>query len=225
MAGKVLIYGASGGIGSALARRLAAQGRALHLVGRDAARLGALADALGAGSTVADVEDPAGFAQVAADAGGELSGLAYAVGSIDLKPLARLSAADFERAFRLNALGAALAVQAALPALKASPGTASVVLFSTVAARQGFSAHAAVSMAKGAVEGLTLALAAELAPKIRVNAVAPSLTRTPLAKALTANEQMATAIAQMHAVPRLGEPDDIAAAASCRRRRVGSPAR
>ncbi len=69
-------------------------------------------------------------------------------------------------------------------------------------------------MAKGAVEGLTLALAAELAPKVRVNAIAPSLTRTPLAKALTSSEAMATAIAQMHPIPRLGEPDDVAALAS-----------
>jgi NAD(P)-dependent dehydrogenase (short-subunit alcohol dehydrogenase family) len=80
-----------------------------------------------------------------------------------------------------------------------------------VAVAQGFTAHASVAMAKGAVEGLTLALAAELAPKVRVNAIAPSLTRTPLARALTSSEQMAGAIAQMHAIPRLGEPDDIAA--------------
>jgi NAD(P)-dependent dehydrogenase (short-subunit alcohol dehydrogenase family) len=103
------------------------------------------------------------------------------------------------------------AVQAALPALKAAEGTAGILLFSTVAVAQGFTAHASVAMAKGAVEGLTVALAAELAPKIRVNAIAPSLTKTPLAKALTGNEQMAAAIAQMHAMQRLGEPDDIAA--------------
>ena len=117
---------------------------------------------------------------------------------------------DFLNDFKLNALGAAKAVQAALPALKASEGTSSVVLFSTVAVAQGFAAHASIAMAKGAVEGLTLSLAAELSPKIRVNAIAPSLTRTPLAEQLTANEQMTTAISSMHALQRLGEPQDIA---------------
>jgi len=214
MTGKIAIYGATGGIGAVLARALASEGHALHLVGRDAARLGSLAAELGATQSVADVEDPACFQRVAAEAGPELAGLAYAVGTINLKPLARLSPADFERDFRLNAVGAALAVQAALPALKASEGMASVVLFSTVAVAQGFASHASVSMAKGAVEGLTIALAAELAPKVRVNAVAPSLTRTPLARALTASDQMAAAIAQMHPLPRLGEPEDVAALAA-----------
>ena len=213
MAGKVVIYGGSGGIGAATARALAARGHALHLVGRDGDRLAALATELGAGTTRADVADPDSFARVAADAGGPLAGLVYAVGSINLKPLPRLTPADFEADFRLNAEGAALAVQAALPGLKAAE-TASVVLFSTVAVAQGFASHASVAMAKGAVEGLTRALAAELAPKIRVNAVAPSLTRTPLAAPLTRTETAATALAQMHALPRLGEPEDPGALAA-----------
>jgi NAD(P)-dependent dehydrogenase (short-subunit alcohol dehydrogenase family) len=82
---------------------------------------------------------------------------------------------------------------------------------SSVAVAQGFPAHASVSMAKGAVEGLTVALAAELAPRIRVNCIAPSLTRTPLAVGLTGSETMASAIAALHPIPRLGEPDDVAA--------------
>lgn len=213
MAGKVVIYGGSGGIGAATARALAARGHALHLVGRDGDRLAALATELGAGTTRVDVTDPDSFARVAADAGGPLAGLVYAVGSINLKPLPRLTPADFKADFRLNAEGAALAVQAALPGLKAAEA-ASVVLFSTVAVAQGFASHASVAMAKGAVEGLTRALAAELAPKIRVNAVAPSLTRTPLAAPLTRTETAATAIAQMHALPRLGEPEDAGALAA-----------
>ena len=213
MAGKVVIYGGAGGIGAATARALAARGHALHLVGRDGDRLAALATELGAGTTRVDVTDPDSFARVAADAGGPLAGLVYAVGSINLKPLPRLTPADFKADFRLNAEGAALAVQAALPGLKAAEA-ASVVLFSTVAVAQGFASHASVAMAKGAVEGLTRALAAELAPKIRVNAVAPSLTRTPLAAPLTRTETAATAIAQMHALPRLGEPEDAGALAA-----------
>ena len=82
---------------------------------------------------------------------------------------------------------------------------------SSVAASQGFAAHASVSMAKAALEGLTFAMAAELAPAIRVNCVAPSLTRTPLSQSLTNSPQVADAIAQLHAMRRLGEPDDIAA--------------
>lgn len=210
MSGKVLIFGGAGGIGAALARLLAAKGQAVHLSGRDEGKLTALAGQIGASVSLGDVEDAGSVARIVAEAGSPLTGLVYAVGTINLKPLARLTAADFERDFRINAAGAALAVQAALPALKACEGTASVVLFSSVAASQGFTAHASVSMAKGAIEGLTLALAAELAPKVRVNAIAPSLTRTPLAASLTGNETMAQAIAQMHPLPRLGEAEDAA---------------
>lgn len=208
MTSRILIYGGAGGIGASTARALARKGHALHLAGRDETRLASLAAELGASFSVGDVEDPSSFARVTTEAGGVLAGLVYAVGTINLRPLARLTAPDFERDFRVNAMGAALAVQAALPALKAHEGVSSIVLFSTVAVAQGFTAHASVAMAKGAVGGLTLALAAELAPKTRVNAIAPSLTRTPLAKALTGNEQMAGAIAQMHALGRLGEADD-----------------
>lgn len=214
MMGKVLIWGGSGGIGAATARALFSQGIDLHLVGRDANRLAVLAEELGCTTSQADVEDDGAFERVSAEAGATLAGLVYAVGSINLRPLARLTAADFVRDFRVNAMGAALAVQAALPALKAAPQTASVVLFSSVAVAQGFTAHASVSMAKGAVEGLTRALGAELAPKIRVNAIAPSLTDTPLAAGLTGNPQIAASIAQMHALPRLGTPQDVAALAA-----------
>lgn len=214
MTSRTLIIGGSGGIGAALARRLHRQGHALHLIARDEGRLAAVAAETGATWSVADLADPAAAAVVADAAAPGLSGLVYAAGSITLKPVARLSEADFLADFRVNALGAALAVQAALPVLKKAPVPASVVLFSSVAARQGFALHASIAMAKAAVEGLGLALAAELAPRIRVNVVAPSLTRTPLAGRLLANEQTAAAIADLHALGRLGEPDDIAALAA-----------
>jgi NAD(P)-dependent dehydrogenase (short-subunit alcohol dehydrogenase family) len=210
----IIIVGGSGGIGSAVARRLAASGRALHLIGRDAAKLSAVAAETGASHAVADVGDREALTDAIAAAGGALDGLVYAVGSITLKPLARLNDDDIERDFRLNALGAFLAVQLALPALKANPDPSSVVLFSSIAVTQGFTSHASIGMAKGAVEGLTLSLAAELAPKLRVNCIAPSLTRTPLAAGLTANVQMASAIAALHPLQRLGEADDIAALAA-----------
>jgi NAD(P)-dependent dehydrogenase (short-subunit alcohol dehydrogenase family) len=209
MSETILIYGASGGIGSACARLLARQGKSLHLAGRNTEALQALADELQAGFSAGDINEDGFLARATAEAGESLSGLVYAVGSINLKTISRLNRADFLRDFELNALGAALAIQAALPALKKS-GNASVVLFSSIAASQGFSMHASIGMAKAAVSGLTLSLAAELAPAIRVNAIAPSLTRTPLAKGLLGNEATAQAIAALHPIPRVGEADEMA---------------
>ena len=211
---KHMIVGRAGGIGSALARRLAGQGASVHLIGRDFAKLAALAAELGGAFAVADVLERSALEEAVKAAGPAIAGLAYCVGSINLKPVSRITDEDVERDFRLNALGAFRAVQAALPALKANEGVSNILLFSTVAVAQGFTAHASIGMAKGAVEGLMLSLAAELAPKIRVNCIAPSLTRTPLAAALTSSEQMATAIAGLHALQRLGEADDVAALAA-----------
>ena len=212
----IVIVGGTGGVGAALARRLRARSEAVHLVGRDEDKLAALAEEIGADDSVADVTDPASIAQAlgAIAAAGPVKGLAYAVGTITLKPLGSLSAATMLADYTVNALGAALCLQALAPALKGSAGTASVVLFSTVAVAQGFTNHVSIAMAKGAVEGLTVSAAAELAPKVRVNAVAPSLTRTPLAAALTANDAMARSIAEMHALRRLGEAEDVAALAA-----------
>ncbi len=212
MGGMTVVVGATGAVGAALARRQAAAGERLLLVGRDAARLAALAaDLPGAATAVADATDAAALRQAIAAAGGEISGLAYCVGSIGLKPLKRTTEADFLDAFRLNALGAAVAVQAAQDGLVAAKGA--VVLFSTIAARAGFPNHAAIAAAKGAVEGLTVALAAELAPAVRVNCIAPSLTRSAMAAPLIGNPQMAEAIAKQHPIPRLGEAEDQAALA------------
>ncbi|GAB6841977.1 NAD(P)-dependent dehydrogenase (short-subunit alcohol dehydrogenase family) [Methylorubrum rhodinum] len=210
---RVVIYGGTGGIGGATARLLRDHGVPLHLVGRDAGRLERAASELGeTGFTAGDVTDPGLFARVAEAAGDHLGGLVYAVGTIQLAPVAKLTPERIEADFRINALGAFLAVQASAKALKAGAGegTAGVVLFSTVAVAQGFANHASVALAKGAVEGLALSLAAELAPAIRVNVVAPSLTRTPLAESITRNEALASGIAGMHALQRLGEPEDVA---------------
>ncbi len=209
MLGKTLIYGASGGIGSACARLLSARGHSLHLAGRNQAAIEALAEELQASFSIGDVTDDSFFEAASAAAGESLSGLIYAIGSINLKTLGRLKRADFVRDYELNAVGAALAVQSALPALKKS-GDASVVLFSSIAAAQGFSMHASIGMAKAAVSGLTLSLAAELAPSIRVNAIAPSLTQTPLAKGLLQNEAVAQSIAALHPIPRLGVAEEMA---------------
>jgi len=212
MAGPVVVVGA-GSIGSAIARRVTAQGQTVHLVGRDAARLAALAAELGGTHAVADALDDAALAAAVQQAGPVIGGLAYCVGSILLRPLRRATTDEFVAAFRLNAVGAALAVAAAADALKASPGSG-VVLFSTIAVRSGFTNHAVISAAKGAVEGLTMALAAELAPHVRVNCVAPSLTNSAIAQPILANEAMAKAIAALHPIPRLGDGDDAGALAA-----------
>jgi NAD(P)-dependent dehydrogenase (short-subunit alcohol dehydrogenase family) len=169
-----VIVGGAGGIGSALARRIAGRGDIVHLVGRHEETLKPLAAKLNGNHAIADVLDQAQLKGAIEAAGAQIAGLAYAVGTINLKPFSRLTDEDAIRDFRLNALGAFHTVQAALPALKANEGGSSVLLFSTVAVAQGFASHASISMAKGAVEGLTYALAAELAPQVRVNAVAPS---------------------------------------------------
>jgi NAD(P)-dependent dehydrogenase (short-subunit alcohol dehydrogenase family) len=208
---RIVVAGATGGIGAALARRLAARGAEPFLLARDPARLAALGAELGAPWRAVDVTDAPALKAALAEAGTPLRGLAFCIGSILLKPAGRLTEADFLDAFRLNALAAAMAVQAAMPALAAGQG--SVVLFSSVAARKGFANHAAISAAKAAVEGLAVALAAELAPQVRVNCIAPSLTKTQLAEPLTRSPQMAEAIARQHPIPRLGEAEDAAALA------------
>lgn len=210
MTSSILIYGASGGIGSCLARTLAGEGYRLHLVARDADCLRALGNELSATWTAVDVLQDDSFLRVTENAPSTLDGLVYAVGSINLKPLARITATDLQRDYRLNALGAALAIQAALPALRAGTTGASVVLFSSVAASLGLSLHTSIGMAKAALDGLTRSLAAELAPAIRVNAIALSLTQTPLASNLISNQKMRDVITAMHPLGRLGQPEDAA---------------
>lgn len=130
------------------------------------------------------------------------------VGSIDLKPFKRASAEDFEKTYALNTMGAIKILQAGEVALKKGEG--SVLLFSTVAVQMGFPNHTIIAAAKGALEALTTSLAAEWAPKVRVNCIAPSLMDTGIAKPMTSSEQMAQAIAKLHPIPRLGQPEDAA---------------
>ena len=138
-----------------------------------------------------------------------IDGLAYCVGSIQLKPFHRFTEEDFIRDYELQVLGAVKVIQEILPKLKQS-SSASIVLFSTVAVQTGFTFHSLVSASKGAIEGLTKALAAELSPKIRVNCIAPSITQTPLAGALLNTEEKITANGQRHPLGRIGQPNDIA---------------
>ena len=144
---------------------------------------------------------------------GPVDGVAYLPGAINLKPFHRLSPESFMADYELQVLGAVKVIQKLLPALK-SAEKASIVLFSTVAVQNGFNFHSQVSASKGAIEGLTRALAAELAPGIRVNAIAPSLTDTPLAGRLLENDAKKSANAERHPLKRIGNPEDIAAMAA-----------
>ena len=213
MTGLVLIYGATGGVGLALTGRCLARGQAVFATGRDETRLATLGGRAGVTARAADALDANDIEAVVEEAGtmGSLAGLAYCIGSIDLKPLKRATEEDFLKSYSLNVVGAARAVKAAAPALAKAGGA--VVLFSSVAAGQGFANHSVVAAAQGGVEALTRSLAAELAPKVRVNCIALSLTDTQMAKPLLANEAMAKGIAQMHPLPRLGQPEDAAALA------------
>jgi NAD(P)-dependent dehydrogenase (short-subunit alcohol dehydrogenase family) len=139
----------------------------------------------------------------------EIHGFAYCPGSINLKPFHRFTEDDFLQDFKLQVLGATKIIREILPKLKSS-GTSSIVLFSTVAVHTGFNFHSQVAMSKGAIEGLTKALAAEFAPKIRVNAIAPSLTDTPLAgKILSTPEKKATQ-GELNPMKKVGSAEDIA---------------
>jgi NAD(P)-dependent dehydrogenase (short-subunit alcohol dehydrogenase family) len=136
-----------------------------------------------------------------------LDGLVYAPGTIQLKPFHRFSDPEFLDDWEVNVMGAVRVIRATLPLLK--KGTSpSIVLFSTVAVQQGMPFHASIAMAKGAIEGLTRSLAAEFAPTIRVNAIAPSITDTPLAEKLLGTPEKKTASAERHPLKKIGSAED-----------------
>jgi NAD(P)-dependent dehydrogenase (short-subunit alcohol dehydrogenase family) len=141
-----------------------------------------------------------------------LDGLVFCPGSIVLKPFHRIKPEDFIADYRLQVIGAIKTIQAALPALKKG-NNPSIVLFSTAAVQTGLNFHSLVSASKGAIEGMTRALAAELAPTIRVNCIAPSLTDTPMAANLLNTDEKRTANAQRHPLRRIGTTADIASMA------------
>ncbi len=142
-----------------------------------------------------------------------LAGLIYFPGTINLKPFNRISKEDFLKEFQINFFGAVEVIQAALPMLKKN-GNSSVVLFSTVAVKMGMPFHAGIASAKGALEGLCKSLAAEYSPTIRFNAIAPSLTNTPLAAKLLSSPEKIEASQKRHPLNKIGEPQDLAAMAT-----------
>ena len=209
----VLILGAYGGIGSALARRLASGGSRLALGGRDADRLKALAAETGATAFALDATRPDEVEAAAAQAVeqlGRLDGVANCVGSLLLKPAHLTSDDEWASTLALNLTSSFAAVRAAARSMGSG---GSVVLMSSAAARLGLANHEAVAAAKAGVIGLTLSAAATYAPKgIRVNALAPGLVRTPLTARITGSETALKASTALHALGRVGEPDEVAGA-------------
>jgi NAD(P)-dependent dehydrogenase (short-subunit alcohol dehydrogenase family) len=210
MSEKYLIFGATGSIGSSLAEQLKSSGHDIHLVARNEAEVSAIASTLGCSFTVADVLENNFIEKVKADVS-DIKGIAYCVGSIDLKPLRMIKEEDFNKCMKLNLYSAVEAIKGYQESLKKNKG--SIVLFSTVAAQRGFTNHAIIASAKAAVEGLTVSLAAEFAPNIRVNCIAPSLTNSKIAEPMLKNKVLAEGIAKAHPLKRLGEGKDSASMA------------
>jgi len=208
-----LIFGATGGIGSALCRRLARKGVRLALAARDLARLQALAQVTNGDVHEVDVTRIEAVETCVANAAekfGRLDGIALCVGSLLLKPARMTTEAEWQSTLAVN-LTSAFAVMRG--GAKAMPGGGSIVLVSSAAASVGLANHEAIAAAKAGVIGLTLSAAATYASRgLRVNCVAPGLVRTPLTARLTASDVSMKASTAMHPLGRIGEPDDVAAA-------------
>jgi len=210
MSEKYLIFGATGSVGSSLAEQLKNSGNDVHLVARNGSEVKVIAEKLGCSYTVADVLENGFIEKVKSDVN-EIKGIAYCVGSIDLKPLRMVTEADMNKCMKLNLYSAIEVIKGFQESLKKNKG--SVVLFSTVAAQRGFTNHTIIASAKAAVEGLTVTLAAEFAPHIRVNCIAPSLSKSKIAEPMLKNPAIAEGIAKAHPLKRLGEGKDSAALA------------
>jgi NAD(P)-dependent dehydrogenase (short-subunit alcohol dehydrogenase family) len=214
MSQRVFILGGAGGIGSALARQIVDSGGRVFLAGRDAGKLAAIAAELGAAHGTVDATDPDAVdacADRAAEALGGLTGIACCAGSLLLKPAHLTTAAEWGATLAANLTSGFGCVRAAGRLMKSEGG--SVVLVSSAAARIGLANHEAIAAAKAGIVGLMLSAAATYArQRIRFNAVAPGLTKTPLTQGLVASELAEKASIGMHPLGRLGTPDDVARA-------------
>ncbi len=200
----ILVVGGRSGIGRAVVDKLAQQPCRLDVVARAEAF-----DTAAANVTYhsRDLSRAGGDFDFLPD---KLHGVVYCPGTIRLKPLARLTEADFMEDWQTNLMGAVRVLQACQNRLKKARDGAAVVLFSTVAVAAGMPFHASIASAKGAVEGLMRSLAAEWAPRVRVNCLAPSLTDTPLAAGLLDGEAKRKAAAERHPLKRIGSAAETA---------------
>ena len=212
MSEKYLIFGATGSIGSSLAQQLKDSNQEAHLISRNEDELKVLSEKLGFSFTVANVLEDGFIEKIKSDVSDDIiKGLAYCIGSIDLKPIKRVTESDMSQCMKLNLYTAIAAIQGFKDELKKNNG--SIVLFSSVAAQKGFTNHTIIATAKAAIEGLTVTLAAELSPSTRVNCIAPSLTDSKISKSMLKSEVVAEALAKAHPLKRLGEGNDSASLA------------
>ncbi len=210
MSGKIVIIGATGYTGSALARSYVKDNSECHLIARNEDELNKLsAETNFKYSVCSDVTNFQSVEESLKDIENDkISGLAYCVGSIVLKSFQATKQDDFINTFNLNVSGAVHFIRKLQKQLAENNG--SIVLFSTVAVDRGFNMHSVISTAKGAIQGLTTSLAAEFAPKIRVNCIAPSITQSKMAKPILDNARLAEQIPIKHAMKRVGQPEDLA---------------
>ena len=201
----ILVVGGSSGVGREIVRALSACGDHILAASRNEGDTTGLA---GVSWQRYDASDRTALLELPES----LDGLVYCPGTIQLKPFGRLSDDDFLAEMEVNFLGAVRAIRLAHAALRKSD-SASIVLFSTVAVGTGLPYHAGIASAKGALEGLARTLAAEFAPKIRVNCLALSLTDTPLPASLLASEEKRRASAERHPLKRIGDAGEVAKAA------------
>ncbi|WP_421753996.1 SDR family NAD(P)-dependent oxidoreductase [Croceimicrobium sp.] len=202
MAKNYLIVGGGSGIGKVIAERLAAEGNQVWALSRSIEEAENRTGIIAQNFDILEDEKLPETLDV-------IDGLVYCPGSIQLKPFERIALDAFRADLEINYLGAVKVLQQALPLLIKSDSP-SVVLFSTIAVQTGLPFHSSIAGAKGAVEGLCRSLAAEYAPKIRFNAIAPSLTDTPLAHSLLSNDRKREANAERHPLKRVGQPEDMA---------------
>ena len=209
MSKKYLIFGATGSIGKSLGEQMYEEKIDCHLIGRNENELKEIATKLGYSYSVCDVLKLNFAEKLLKDLNEtEILGIAYCIGSIDLKPLRTTKTKDFVSSYILNLVSATDVIRAFQDNLKRNNG--SIVMFSTVAAKKGFPNHSIISPAKAAVEGLTVALAAELAPHTRVNCIAPSLTKSKMSTFLLQNLKTIDSISKLHPLKRIGEGFDAA---------------
>ena len=212
MSEKYLIFGATGSIGSNLAKLMVGKNHDVQLIGRDENGLNALSSELNCKYSVVDVLDEQSVKNLKNELEGqEIAGIAYCVGSIDLKPVRAVKKDDFMKCFDLNFFPIVETIKNFQDNLKKNKG--SIVMFSTVAVQRGFTNHSIIASVKGAIEGLTVSLAAEFAPNIRVNCIAPSLTKSKIADPILKNKLIAEGVAKAHPMKRVGEGKDAAAMA------------
>ena len=209
---KYLIFGATGSVGSNLAIQLSQANKEIHLIGRNDVELEKLSSELGCDYTVLDILSDDIYENLQKNFEDiDLAGVAYCIGSIDLKPLVKTNKEDFQKCLKLNFFPIVEVIKVFKDNLKKNKG--SIVLFSTVAVQRGFTNHSIIASGKGAIEGLTVSLAAEFAPDIKVNCIAPSLTNSKIAEPILKNKIVAEGIAKAHPLKRIGEGKDTAAMA------------